>query len=199
MLNVSNLGFGFQDTAILKTINFSVRSGELLHILGENGAGKTTLLRLLAGLLEPQSGEIVWEHRGRAAESAADSGYISMVGHQTGLCSLLSIFENYRSYPGLGCEQLALLLEQAGLADYAYARWLGMLSAGQRKRASLLRLEIEKKPLWLLDEPFVALDTKGIEYLTCLIRNHLQAQGIVILSSHQALPATLHPCLEYAL
>ena len=179
MLDVLRLDFDYPETPLLKNISFSLASGQLLHLQGENGKGKTTLLKLLAGLMEPTAGEIQYSEQ-----------TVCYVGHKTGVSTLLTVKEHWflellhERSDGVSFESAIV---QFGLKGTEHSV-CGLLSAGQRRRVGLLRLLVSKAKLWLLDEPFSALDAQSTGILKALIDVHLSTQGMVILTSHQALP-----------
>ncbi|MDF1677524.1 MAG: heme ABC exporter ATP-binding protein CcmA [Legionellaceae bacterium] len=179
MLHVTNLVFDYHDKLLLQNVSFFVKKGIVLHVKGENGAGKTTLLKLLAGLLQPISGEIVHKEK------------LAYVGHQNGVNTRLTPKEHIRCDLNVtdDAEVNALLvrLHLHAVRNVPCA----LLSAGQKRRVGLLRLLVMDAKLWLLDEPLVGLDEAGMQILGDLIRNHLSKAGSVILTSHQILPFDL--------
>ncbi|MCH9757302.1 MAG: heme ABC exporter ATP-binding protein CcmA [Gammaproteobacteria bacterium] len=176
MLHVTDLVFDYPDKRLLQDVSFSVKKGIALHVKGENGAGKTTLLKLLAGLLHPLSGKI----------SFGDQ--LCYVGHQHGVNMRLTPSEHMRFDLGVTDEKLLIkLLTRLNLQDICDMP-SGLLSAGQKRRVGLLRLLVAKAELWLLDEPLVGLDDAGMQVLTDLIKQHLNQNGSIVLTSHQALP-----------
>lgn len=164
--------------------------GTLLRIEGENGSGKTSLLRLLCGLAEPQAGEIRWcgETLRRCAERfRAELLYL---GHQNGLKDDLNGAENLRFAAALRGEALAEEEIEAALrrvgAEAALARPVRALSQGQKRRVALAALALpQPRALWLLDEPFVALDAAAIATVSSLIATHVAAGGIALYTTHQ--------------
>lgn len=200
MLDVDNLAFDYDYHPVLSGIHFTLTPGSLLHLRGDNGAGKTTLLRLLAGLLEPLAGHIGFRGRRIDENKTAYQQALCYVGHKPGLSAALTVKENCLFDPHWSRSQRPLdeLLNQYDLlplADQPCAH----LSAGQRRRVSLLRLAMTDAPLWLLDEPLVALDDKAIQSLVVLMNAHLASQGMIVLTSHQALPSALSTIQEYCL
>jgi heme exporter protein A len=173
-------------------LNVQLRPGQLLRVQGPNGAGKTSLLRMLSGLLLPSAGQVLW--RGEPAARAESFGRERVyLGHAAALKDELSPLENLEAASALGgrpCQKAEALnaLAGAGLADFAHlpAR---RLSQGQRRRAGLARLGLcGHAPLWVLDEPFNALDTAATSWLEGLLRQHLLRKGILVLTSHQGRP-----------
>ena len=152
-----------------------------------NGAGKTTLLRLLTGLARPDAGEVCWQEQ--ALHRVRDSYHQNLlwIGHQPGIKTRLSALENLRFFHHDGdTAQCLAALAQAGLAGYEDIP-VNQLSAGQQRRVALARLWLTRATLWILDEPFTAIDVNGVERLTQRMAEHTQQGGIVILTTHQPL------------
>lgn len=200
MLEVNNLSFSYQDIPILSEVSWNLPAGGLLHLQGANGRGKTTLLRLLAGLLSPESGQIIWQGRAIAEDLAAFQQHICYIGHKPGIHPLLSLRENLR-YDLLAPADLSAMdtwLERFDLVDFA--DYLAVhLSAGQRRKIALIRLLLTPASLWLLDEPLVALDSRSQQILMQMIQDYRARGGIVVLTSHQSLPLSGASWQEYQL
>lgn len=179
------------DRTLFTDLTRSIHAGELVRVQGANGAGKTSLLRLLCGLLEPAAGEVLWRGR-RVQELREEFGReLVYLGHAAALKDELTPLENLRASMNLAGQSVtdraaASALAQAGLRGHECTpSW--RLSQGQRRRAALARLALPElqSALWILDEPFNALDTLATEWLAGLIRGQLQRAGIVVLTSHQ--------------
>jgi heme exporter protein A len=172
---------------------FSVEAGHCLHVAGENGAGKTSLLRILCGLLPPTQGEIRWggEDIRRLREDYWQ--LIAYVGHLNGVKDELTALENVRFAAALAGqparEEVARhALDAVGLAGFENSQ-ARSLSQGQRRRIALARLFLAREArLWILDEPFTALDVRGVAALSTLIGEQLERGGIVVLTTHQEVP-----------
>ena len=172
-------------------LSFGLDAGRCLHIAGDNGAGKTSLLRILCGLLKPTFGEVRWQGRPIAQvrdEYGADLVY---VGHLNGVKDDLTATENLRTWAAMaGLRVDADRLEQALrlLAIERFAQWpAGQLSQGQKRRIGLARLTVARQArVWILDEPFNALDRNGVEILNRLIAERVGSGGAVVLTTHQA-------------
>lgn len=199
-LEVIELDFDYPEKQILQGVQFTVDFGYLLHLRGGNGAGKTTLLKLLAGMLRPEQGDIRYAGNSIHDDLAAYQHHICYVGHKAGVSQLLTVRENcrfelHRDKASLPFEELIQLFSLQGLEDVT----CNLLSVGQRRRVGLLRLFMSNAPVWLLDEPLVALDSEAIDILMVLLNKHLANQGLVVLTSHQHLPMKQDNYQEYCL
>ncbi len=175
---------------LFEQLDCKVAAGRVLRLRGANGAGKTSLLRMVCGLLPPTEGQVAW--RGEPIRDLAEQYGRQLVylGHAAALKDDLSALENLQTSCLLGGlvvsrEQALQALAQAGLTG----RWRAparQLSQGQRRRVALARLVLSPAtPLWVLDEPFNALDTPATGWLCGLLQDHLERDGVVVLTSHQ--------------
>lgn len=177
---------------LFEALQCTVQPGQLLRVLGANGSGKTSLLRMVCGLLPPAAGQILW--RGEATRSLGETFARQLVylGHAAAIKDDFSAQENLALACALGGQQvaapaLAAALREAGLTGRARAP-ARQLSQGQRRRVALARLVLAADaPLWVLDEPFNALDTAATAWLGGLVTGHLGRGGIVVLTSHQSM------------
>lgn len=191
MLEVASLSCRRGDRVLFSALELRLAPGQLLHLQGSNGSGKTTLLRALCGLLRPDAGSIRW--RGEPIERLAEDYYRDLLylGHLNGIKGDLTGLENLRisaRLAGRACRdaELEQALARIGLAGREDLP-CRMLSQGQKKRVALARLLVSQAPLWILDEPFVALDVDAVALLDEVIRAHVEAGGLVVLTTHQAL------------
>ena len=177
LLEVTQVAIERGDRRLLSDVDLSVSGGEIWQLVGANGVGKTSLLRGLAGVARlGVTGEI------------RHAGAFLYLGHASALKSSLSPVDNLRWHPASDvtasvsriCEALAAV----NLAGYEY-RPVGSLSAGQQRRVALARLLLSDAPLWLLDEPFTALDVAGCEWLEACVHRHVNAGGATVFTSHQ--------------
>ncbi|MFA7241701.1 MAG: cytochrome c biogenesis heme-transporting ATPase CcmA [Sulfuricellaceae bacterium] len=170
-------------------LNFTLRAGELLQVQGANGSGKTSLLRMLCGLTSAAEGEICWDGAEIGGLGEAYRENLLYLGHHNAIQESLSARENLQATAALA--GVALNESEAG----ATLRRMGLLgredlpvrflSQGQKRRVALARLMWSQAPLWVLDEPFVALDTTALALLAGAIAGHLDGGGSVVLTSHQ--------------
>lgn len=167
---------------VFRGLSFVLPPGGALLLIGPNGSGKSSLLRMLAGLLRPWRGAVRWA--GEPLDSDQLHGRVRYVGHADALKPTLTVAENLGFWARLhGGEDVGPALERVGLGELAElpARFL---SAGQRRRLALARLLVAPVPVWLLDEPTVALDRDAIVTLEALIDAHRAAGGRVVASTH---------------
>jgi heme exporter protein A len=160
MLEAKDLLCEREGRILFSRLSFSVAAGEWVQVTGDNGAGKTTLLRLLAGLSCPDAGQVLW--RGQALHNVRDDyhSHLLWLGHLSGIKTRLTSLENLRFFH-CDCSNAQCLdaLDKVGLAGYEDLP-VYQLSAGQQRRVALARLWLTSATLWILDEPFTAIDTK---------------------------------------
>ncbi|MCG5493672.1 cytochrome c biogenesis heme-transporting ATPase CcmA [Ectothiorhodospira variabilis] len=191
-LAVDGLALERGERLLFNGLTFSLEAGELLQVAGRNGAGKTSLLRVLCGLTRPMEGEMTWNGVPVRRLDDGPGGHLAYLGHHNALKDELSAEENIQSQCRLhGCPQapevVFSMLEELGLGGHADLP-VKLLSQGQKRRVALARLLLLRRPLWILDEPFAALDVQVIEVLRQALEAHLAARGMIILTTHQAVP-----------
>jgi len=190
MLSIENLACIKGGRPLFKGVSFNVGAGELFHIEGENGAGKTSLLRILSGLSRPEFGCVLWNGLDIVDSREVYLDQVLYLGHHPAIKDSLTVLENLRfsiRLSGVDVEEAVLqqILSEVSLSERLHlpARFL---SQGQRRRLVLAKLWIQRnKPLWILDEPFTALDVNAIALLVNRLEEHLTAGGSIILTSHQ--------------
>jgi heme exporter protein A len=172
-------------------IDFEVLPGQCLHIRGENGVGKTSLLRLLTGLAAPETGEVLWGGHLIKKDVSEYHSKLLFLGHRDALKEDLSAIENLRMYAAI--DGITLSEQDAFASLWRFGLKgredlpVNCLSAGQKKRVLMARMLTRCAQIWILDEPFNALDAHAVEELQGLIAEHLQRNGLVVLTSHQPL------------
>ena len=185
MLEARKLRCERDERILFSDLSFQVKAGEWIQITGGNGVGKTTLLRLLSGLARPDVGGVYWQAQPLHRVRDSYQQNLLWIGHQPGIKTRLSALENLRFFHHDGnAAQCMNALAQAGLAGYEDIP-VNQLSAGQQRRVALARLWLTRGTLWILDEPFTAIDMNGVERLTQLMAQHTERGGIVILTTHQ--------------
>lgn len=192
LLAVTDLFCEREERILFDGLAFSLKQGEVMQIEGRNGSGKTTLLRILSGLSAQYEGSIEW--RGESVDNVRDEFLADLLyfGHQPGVKGMLTPQENLRWYcalhPALQRSKIDEALGIVGLTGYEDVP-CHSLSAGQNRRVSLARLYMNQAPLWILDEPFTAIDKKGVAAMEQLLLDHAQRGGSVILTTHHDLAA----------
>ncbi len=177
------------DRQLFSGLDLQVNSGECLHVRGPNGVGKTSLLRLLTGLSKPESGEVLWKQHSIAKDPAQYHRDLLFLGHRDALKEDLTALENLEMYAAL--DNVALTQAQALATLWRFGLRgredlpVQYLSAGQKRRVLMARMASRQARLWILDEPFNALDVNAVQDLQDLIAEHLRAGGLVVLTSHQ--------------
>lgn len=192
-LDLHNLACVRGGRTLFSGVTTQLPAGHVLRVQGSNGAGKTSLLRILCGLLSPEQGEVRWAGV-RISSLREDFGrQLVYIGHAAALKDDLSPLENLKVSCTLAGatvseSQARLALADAGLRGCEH-RMVSRLSQGQRRRSALARLALSfGMPLWVLDEPFNALDVSATQWLAGLIRRQVQGAGVVVLTSHQDVP-----------
>jgi len=172
---------------VLRELNFSVPQGGALVLAGPNGSGKSTLLRLLAGLVRPFAGRLLWGEEDALADLPTHAARVAYVGHLDSVKPALTVAENLHFAAQLAGGMVEDALTPLALDELAElpAR---MLSAGQKRRLALSRLALSRAPLWLLDEPTLGLDLASVARFGALLAAHRAQGGLVVAATHLPLP-----------
>ena len=168
---------------IFSGLNFEIQAGKALAITGANGAGKSSLLRMIAGLLPIAGGDIAVGGGNRELTLPEQGHYL---GHRDALKPALTVTENlnfWQDFLGGETANTKSSLDAAGLGHVAHLP-AAVLSAGQRRRLSIARLLAVKRPVWLLDEPTLALDAAGQKTFASLMTKHLKGGGLIVAATH---------------
>jgi len=190
MLEVKNLYCERDERVLFEHFALQINPAEVVQIIGQNGSGKTTLLRILCGLSDAYEGELLWKNQAIAEVSRDYYQSLLYVGHLSGVKGSLTAEENLQWMVQLDSSlnkcTIAEALKQVGLYGFEDVP-CHSLSAGQQRRVGLARLYLSSAPLWILDEPFTALDKQGVSEKEALIAAHVAAGGTVILTTHHNL------------
>ena len=177
------------DRLLFKNVSFELNAGGLMYVLGENGSGKSSLLRMLCGLLLPEDGAVFWDKIKIKENAESYLSNLTYIGHLNSLKDDLTALENLcmnaRSAGNEVSEHKAIeALSAIGIERCANLP-VRVLSQGQKRRVALAGLWIVKSKLWILDEPFAALDVASIEVLASRLAQHMSNGGMAIITTHQ--------------
>ncbi len=190
LLELKNLYCERDDRLLFNELNVKVNAGSIMQVEGPNGSGKTTLLRLLTTTSADYKGEILWRGEPLAHVRLDYLNNLLFVGHQSGIKKALTPRENLNWFAGISSGHQRCSIEEAltevGLFGYEDSP-CHHLSAGQLRRVALARLFLTPAQLWILDEPFTAIDKQGVKNLENLMSEHVAGGGAVILTTHQDL------------
>lgn len=176
--------------ALFSEVSFQLQSGQALHLEGDNGVGKTSLLRIVCGLSPADAGQVTWQ----STQAPNFRSALFYLGHALSLKEELSALENLQSDAAmagraLSTAQALQALAHMGLRGREHLP-LRVMSQGQKRRTALARLFASRAVLWVLDEPFVALDAPAVDALRVLLADHVSQGGMVLFTSHQTVTLT---------
>jgi heme exporter protein A len=177
------------DRLLFKNVGFELKAGGLLYVLGENGSGKSSLLRMLCGLLMPEEGGVFWNSKKIKEDAENYLPNLTYIGHLNGLKDDLTALENLQMAARLAGNDASEQKTLAALTAIGIARCANLparvLSQGQKRRVALATLWLTQSKLWILDEPFAALDTASTEVLASRLGEHMANGGMTIITTHQ--------------
>lgn len=172
---------------LFKDLSFALNPGELLLLEGQNGSGKTSLMRAIAGLIEFEDGDVMWDGKAVRTNRPAFYGSLVWMQHRVGFKADLTLVENLRFESHLRSqsdEDFEQVLDRLGISRLKRLP-MRSLSAGQQRRVALARMLLSRVPLWLMDEPFTNLDRQGRKLVMELTTEHLDRDGMCIMAAHQ--------------
>ena len=195
-LTLSKLGCSKGGRQLFQDVDCTLPAGHWLYVTGANGVGKTSLLRMLCGLAPVESGQILWNDIPIASQRDSYRQDLFYLGHLNALQESMSVQENLLFTSALGGQaldeqQARSVLTRFGLRGRSQ-QLVRHLSQGQKRRVALSRLALSRARLWVLDEPYVAMDEAGIQMLSELIASHLDQGGLAVITSHQRVPVGNH-------
>jgi len=188
MLLVNNLSFFRNDIKIFENLNLSITNNQIIQIKGRNGSGKTTFLEVLLNILEPKSGEIFWKGKNIKKNIFDFYNQTTFIMDQNTSTRKLTVLDNINFWRKLSSSKLSydeifILLKTLKIEKY-YNTKVMYLSSGETKKLELLRLILEQKKLWILDEPYNHLDDASTELLNQTFIDHIRNNGMIIFVSH---------------
>jgi heme exporter protein A len=191
-LTFSKLGCTKGGRQLFKNVDCQLEAGRWLYVAGANGVGKTSLLRMVCGLASIETGDVLWNGTPIHAQRETYRQDLCYLGHLNALQESMTVDENLAFMTALGGftpdqHQAQAVLTRFGLRGRG-RQLVRHLSQGQKRRVALTRLALSPAKLWVLDEPYVAMDEAGIGLLADLIASHLAEGGLAVLTSHQRVP-----------
>ena len=188
MLLINNLSFYRNETKIFENLSLSLSNKEIIQIKGRNGSGKTTFLKVILNILEPNGGEIIWKGKNIKKNIFDFYNQTTFIMDNNTSTRELSVLDNINFWKGLSSSKLNNneifnLLRKLDIEKY-YKTKVMYLSSGEKKKLELIRLILEQKKFWVLDEPFNHLDDLSIEILNQTFLDHIDNDGMILFASH---------------
>ena len=188
MLLANNLSFKRAGRYLFNNLDLSVPSNKIIQIRGRNGVGKTTLIKILSNIMLPSSGDIYWNGKKINKNSSDFFSNLSLVMDTNTSKNDMTVYENIKFWKNLFAspiqeKEIEALLEMLNINNYMNT-FVKHLSYGEKRKLEISRLIIEKKKLWIFDEPYLGLDNETINIFNETLTNHSKAEGMVIFSSH---------------
>ena len=188
MLLINNLSFQRNDIIIFENLNLSLGEKQIIQIKGKNGSGKTTFLKTVLNILEPNTGEIFWGGKNIKKNLFDFYNQTTFILDHNSSSRELTVLDNINFWKGLSSSKLSndeilILLKTLNIEKY-YNTKVMYLSSGESKKLELLRLVLEQKKLWILDEPYNNLDDLSVELLNQTFLDHINNDGMILFASH---------------
>mgnify|MGYP001200712217 FL=1 len=188
MLLINNLSFSRNDNIIFENLNLSLSNRSITQIRGKNGSGKTTLLKLVLNFLESKTGEIFWEGKNIKKNIFNFYNKTTFIMDHNTCTRKMTVLDNINFWSRLSSskltkDEIVLLLETFNIQKYQNTKTM-YLSSGEIRKLELLRLILEQKKLWILDEPYNHLDDLSIEILNQTFIDHINKDGVILFTSH---------------
>ena len=197
LLRASGLQCVRGDRRVFNGVGFELSNGGLLQVSGANGSGKTSLLRIVCGLLQPAAGSIHWNGRSLRELGEDYGSSVTYIGHLNAVKDELRVGETFRLSARLSAAYVPEETVAAALCEFGFGGLEHLpcrfLSQGQKRRLALARLRLSgSRAIWILDEPFAALDPDGVAVVTLVLEEHLARGGLALLTTHQDVPIAAH-------
>ena len=188
MLLANNLSFKRSNRYIFRNLDLSISPKKILQIRGRNGIGKTTLIKILSNILKPDTGEIYWKGKNIYKQNNDFFKNLTLIMDTNTSKEDLTVYENIMFWKNLFSspihkDEIDSLLEILNIIKYKNTL-IKYLSYGEKRKLEISRLIVEKKKLWIFDEPYLGLDDKTINIFNQTLKNHTKSEGMVIFSSH---------------
>ena len=189
MIIVKDLSVERLDKKIFENINLSLTSGNITILKGKNGSGKTTLLKTILNIIEPSFGSIYWKGKLLKKNLYDFYNHVTYIADKTSSLTKLTVKDNINIWnkiflSNINNSQIEIALKTLKLENYLNHK-VGTLSLGETKKLEFLRLIIENKRVWILDEPLSSLDEDSVELIKQTFEDHVAKEGSIIFSSHQ--------------
>ena len=188
MLLINDLSFYRNDIKIFKNVNLSLNNNQIIHIKGKNGSGKTTFLQTVLNILQPQTGEVFWKSKNIKKNIFKFYNQTTFIMDQNTSTRELTVLDNINFWRGLSSSkindnEIFQLLKTLNIEKY-YSTKAMYLSSGEHKKLELLRLILEQKKFWILDEPYNHLDDISVDILNQTFLDHINNDGMILFASH---------------
>ena len=188
MLLANNISFKYSERFLFKNLDLSVSPKTITQIKGRNGTGKTTLIKILSNILIPTTGEIYWNGKNIYKNTRYFFNNLTLIMDTNTSKEDMTVNENIEFWQKLfkspiKNNEIDLLLEMLNIHNYKNT-FVKYLSYGEKRKLEISRLILEKKKLWMFDEPYLGLDKEAITIFNETLKNHIKAEGMVIFSSH---------------